>query len=306
MRIDTHHHIVPPFYADWLKTLGINAGGRAIPEWRPESALELMASLKVETSILSVSTPGVSVSDLQTGRAMARRVNEYAAQVCADHPGRFGFFATLTLPDVEGAITEAKHALDVLQADGVILLSNTRGVYLGDGSLTPLMEELNQRSAVVFVHPSSLPAPEVPGIPPYVADFLLDTTRAAIHIAQAGWLQRFSQAKFILSHGGGFLPYAAARVARACAPTDAEGIALLRKFYFDTALTSSPYAMPSLLAFADPGHITFGSDWPFAPRERSEHFAGMLDSHELTAAQRTAIDRGNALSLFPRLSKPLG
>ena len=216
--------------------------------------------------------------------------------------GRFGFFATLTLPDVDGAIAEAAHAFDVLGADGVVLLASVRGTYLGDASIEPLMAELDRRAAVVFVHPSELNAPPVPGIPPFAADFLLDTTRAAIHMARAGWLERYPNLRIILSHGGGFVPYAAERIARACADQgdQTQGLARLKRYYFDTALTSSPYALPSLLAFAEPSHITFGSDWPYAPAERSQHFARLLDAYPLSDAQRAAIHRDNAAALFGR------
>ena len=305
-RIDTHHHAVPPFYAEWLLSHGIdNAGGRLLPDWSTEGAFDLMAAAGIETGILSISTPGVHLGDHAEARDMARRVNEFLAGVAAEHAGRFGFFAVLPLPDVAGAISEAAYALDVLKADGVLLLANARGTYLGDPSWEPLMAALNQRQAVVFVHPSELPGPEVPGIPPFAADFLLDTTRAAIQYAQSGSFERYPDLKIILSHAGGFLPYAAERVARICSP-DGEnpaGIARLRQFYFDTALSSSPYALPALLAFADPTHITFGSDWPFAPKARSLHFANLLDQYPLGDAMRHAIHRGNAERLFPRLAR---
>ena len=303
-RIDTHQHIVPPEYAAWLERHGVLAGGLPIPAWSAEGALDLMESAGIATGILSVSTPGVHLGDDAEARAMARSVNEFAASVVRAHPGRFGFFATLTLPDVDGAIAQAAHALDVLGADGVVLLTNVRGVYLGDPSLDPLMEELDRRKAVVFVHPSELPTPPVPGIPPFVADFLLDTTRAGINMCRQGWMERYPSVKIILSHGGGFIPYAAERMARMCsADGNAErGIELLRRFYFDTALSSSPYALPSLLAFADPSRITFGSDWPYAPKARSLHFAQLLDAFELSAQTRAAIDRANAQKLFPRLA----
>ncbi|MBU4509319.1 MAG: amidohydrolase [Hydrogenophaga sp.] len=304
-RIDTHHHIVPPFYAAWLQSRGIQAaGGRLLPEWSAEGALDLMAAADITTGIFSVSTPGVHLGDDGEAREKAREVNEFMASVVRGQPpGRFGFFAVLPLPDVEGAIAEVRYALDTLGADGVMLLASVRGTYLGDLAWEPLMDELGRRGTVVFVHPSELQAPEVPGIPPFAADFLLDTTRAAIHLALSGVLERYPDLKIVLSHAGGFLPYAAERVARICSPdgSNEAGIARLRRFWFDTALSSSPYALPSLLAFADPGRITFGSDWPFALKERSLHFAALLDAYPLTDDQRHAIHRGNAERLFPRL-----
>lgn len=303
-RIDTHHHIIPPAYRDWLRSRGITAGGMPIPEWSVESALDLMDSSGVRTAILSVSTPGVHLGDDAEAREKAREVNEYAAAVARQTPRRFGYFATLTLPDVEGAIAEARHALDHLGADGVVLLSSVDGKYLGHPDWEPLMAELNGRKAVVFIHPSHLPAEPVEGIPPFAADFLLDTTRAAIHYARSGALERYPDLKIILSHAGGFLPFAAERVARICAPDggNASGIERLQRFWFDTALSSSRYAMPSLLAFADPSRITFGSDWPYAAAARSLHFTGLLEQFPMDDAQRRAIDCGNAERLFPRLA----
>jgi predicted TIM-barrel fold metal-dependent hydrolase len=303
VRIDTHQHIVPPFYAQWLAAKGITAGGLPIPQWSAEGALDLMESAKVATGILSVSTPGVHLGDDAEAQDMARQVNEFTASVVHQFPGRFGFFATLTLPDVEGAIAEARYALDVLKADGVVLLTNVRGAYLGLPAWDPLMQELNARKTVVFVHPSDLPGPSVEGIPPFAADFLLDTTRAAIHYAKSGGLERYPDLKIILSHGGGFVPYAAERIARICSPdgSNEAGIARLRQFYFDTALSSSPYALPSLLAFADHTHITFGSDWPYAPKSRSLHFVEMLNNFSMSDELRAAINRSNAGQIFPRL-----
>jgi predicted TIM-barrel fold metal-dependent hydrolase len=303
-RIDTHHHIVPPAYRAWLQSRGVLAGGLPIPEWSLDGALDLMEAAGVRAAVLSVSTPGVHLGDDAEARDKAREVNEYAASIVRQQPRRFGYFATLTLPDVQGAIAEAAHAMDHLAADGVVLLTNVNGVYLGDASLEPLMAELDRRQAVVFIHPSHLPAEPVPGIPPFAADFLLDTTRAAINYAKSGALERYPKLKIILSHAGGFLPYAAERVARVCSPDGQNpgGIARLKQFYFDTALSSSPYAMPSLLAFADPGRITFGSDWPYAPKARSLHFAGMLDAFGMSEELRHRIDSANAEALFPRLA----
>jgi predicted TIM-barrel fold metal-dependent hydrolase len=260
----------------------------------------------VETAILSVSTPGVHLGDDAEARARAREVNECAAKVVHDHPARFGFFATLALPDVEGALAELAYALDTLRADGVVLLANSRGVYLGDPRFDPLFDELNRRRAVVFVHPSTLPGLEpLPGVPAFVADFLLDTTRAAIGLARSGTLDRCPDLKVILSHAGGFVPYAAYRVAIAAsaAGNPLEGMARLERFFFDTALSSSPTALPSLLAFAEQDHVLFGSDFPYAPASAVAAFARLYEDFALAEAQRASIDRGAAERLFPRLRR---
>ncbi|GAA2212506.1 amidohydrolase family protein [Nonomuraea monospora] len=268
-RIDTHQHIVPPFYASWLSDQDITAGGLPIPGWSRDDALAVMDGNGITTAIVSVSTPGVYVGDGTAARAMAQRVNEFTAEVVKDRPDRFGFFATLTLPDVPGAIAEAEHAFEVLGADG----------------------------------PSTLPAPPLPGIPPYAADFLLDTTRAAINLVRGAVFDRHPNLKIILSHAGGFLPYAAERIATSFEMSRFEGLmADLGRFFFDTALSASPSALPTLLQFADPTRITFGSDWPYASAETAAHFTTNLTAYPLEEGLRTAIDRGNAEALFPRLA----
>ncbi len=308
-RIDTHNHIVPTPYAAWLRRKGLDAGGLPIPEWSVESAIALMDKYRIQTAVMSVSTPGVHLGDDAEAREKAREVNEYAAEVVRKHPDRFGFFATLCLPDVKGSLDELAYAFDKLRADGVVLLANSRGIYLGDRQFDALFDELNARKAVVFVHPSPLYGFDpLKGMPPYVADFLLDTTRAAIRLAGSGTLDRCPDLKVILSHAGGFVPYAAYRIAGAASPKRnlADGLTQLRKFYFDLALSASPASLPSLLALADPNHLLFATDWPYATDAIAGAFTAMYERYSFTGPQRASIDRGNAEALFPRLRRTVG
>ena len=307
-RIDTHAHLIPPEYREALTKARIDdAGGRALPEWSPEAALRAMSELDVATAILSVSTPGTAfLPKAADAAALARDLNDYTAALVASRPDRFGFFATVPMPHVEASVAETVRALDELRADGVILLANSAGTYLGQEGQDDLFAALDARSAVVFVHPAELPGPAVPGVPPFAADFLLDTTRAAYLLVRNGIVRRYPHIKFILSHGGGFVPYASHRMAVAImgdtGRSPADSLDDFAGFYFDTALTSSAAALPTLLAFARPGHVTFGSDFPFAPVAAGKLFAAGLENYPgLDAPAREAIERGNALALFPRL-----
>ena len=159
-RIDTHTHVVPKFYNDWLKLKGIVFPiPDCIPEWTPELCLEFMKENGIESSILSVSAPGVHLGNTEEAKQMARKVNEYCYELVNSNPKSFGYFATLLLPDVANSIIEAKHALETLKADGVILLTNTGGKYLGDPEYEPLMEFLNEKKTTVFTHPAQLVEP---------------------------------------------------------------------------------------------------------------------------------------------------
>ncbi|MFI1051237.1 amidohydrolase family protein [Streptomyces griseoruber] len=306
-RIDVHQHAVPDFYRAELAKAGIaDAGGRALPDWSPESALDLMDLLGTTTSIVSVSTPGTGfLTDPSEAADLARRLNDHSAALTADRPGRFGFFATLPMPDADASAAEATRALDALRADGVTLLANNRGTYLGADGQDRLWRTLNDRGAVIFVHPAELPAPPVDGIPAFAADFLLDTTRAAYLLVRNGIPRRYPDIRFILSHAGGFVPYSSHRMAVTIAnDTRRSPLDVLddfRSFYFDTALSSSPAALPTLLAFARPGHILFGSDWPFAPTPAAQYFANGLDSN-IDPGTLKAVNSTNAEALFPRLA----
>ncbi|WP_310784696.1 amidohydrolase family protein [Mycobacterium sp. Z3061] len=292
-RIDTHHHMIPEVYRKALRTAGIGgAGGRDLPQWSPQESLQTMTELGVDTAILSVSAPGTSfLPDAAAAAALARDVNDYGAELMS---ARFGLFATVPLPHLDAAVAETVRALDELRADGVVLLANNDGVYLGEDGQDPLFAALNERRAVVFIHPAELPGPTVPGVAPWATDFLLDTTRAAFLLVRNGIRQRYPEIRFILSHGGGFVPYASYRMAMAITADTGrdpfEVLDELSSFYFDTALTSSPAALPSLLAFAKPGHITFGSDFPFAPSFVGKMFSDNLDSFPGIDGESLATD----------------
>jgi predicted TIM-barrel fold metal-dependent hydrolase len=309
-RIDTHQHHIPPDYRKALQEAGIDeAGGRALPDWSADAALHTMAELDIATAILSVSTPGTSFLPNQAdAAALARDLNDYSADLVTAHAERFGFFATIPMPHVDESTAEVVRALDELKADGVVLLANNSGVYLGQEGQDELFAALDARSAVVFVHPADLPGPVVPGVMPFAADFLLDTTRAAYLLVRNGIRRRYPNIQFILGHAGGFVPYASHRMAVAImsdtGQSPFECLEDFSSFYFDTALSSSAAALPTLLAFAAPGHITFGSDWPFAPVEAGRYFAAGLETYDgLDTDARNAIDRTNALALFPRLAR---
>src|SRR6185503_3550358 len=253
-----------------------------------------------------VSTPGTTFrSNVADAAALARDLNDYSAQLVADQPDRFGFFATVPMPHIGESVTESVRALDE-KADGVVLLANDAGTYLGQEGQDDLWAALNGRSAVVFIHPADLPGPTVPGVAPFAADFLFDTTRAAHLLVRNGIRRKYPNISFILSHAGGFVPYASHRMAMAITAdtgrSPADSIDDFASFYFDTALSSSAAALPTLLAFAKPGHVTFGSDFPFAPVAVGRLFAAGLETYPaIDAATREAIDRTNALALFPRL-----
>ena len=315
-RIDVHQHVLPPFWANTLSAHGGDPSGArsgdpgsaVLPQWSPESAIDMMDSQEIAVGILSLTAPGIVGWNKSERREMARRVNEYTADLVAKRPDRFGNFATLPLPDVDGALFELEYALDTLRADGVILLGNYGEKYLGDPTFEPLWAELDLRQTVAFVHPA-LPLAPLVGVAGPLVDYPFDTTRTAVQLVLNGIVNRYSGVRIILAHAGGFVPYAShrfaelARVFRPDAAKPDDILVSFRRFYFDTALSSSPAALPTLKAFAEHSRILFGTDFPFAPAEIVASFTTQLDAYEgLTPDEHRMISHGNAWTLFPRLA----
>jgi 6-methylsalicylate decarboxylase len=308
-RIDVHQHFLPPTYLSALTERGINVGAE-LPflEWDVQSTLALMDRHDIATAIVSLSEPGVYFGDRFFARDQARRCNEYAAELMRSYSARFGAFAILPLPDVDLALRELEYALDTLRLDGVVLLSNSDGRYPGDPLFDELFTELNRRNAVVFIHPT------VPAInrhlqlklPPFLVEFVFDTTRAVVNLLYSGTLDRCPDIRFILAHAGGTVPYLAQRIAMgqimlSGAPQGT--ITYLKQLYYDIALSTSPYVLHSLQELVDASRILFGSDYPFAPEMATDLVIRGLKRHAgFDEAARAMIERENALELFPHFA----
>ena len=260
-------------------------------------------------SILSLTAPGIEGWRGADRENIARRINDYGAGLVRDDPARFGYLCTLPMPDVDASLTELRRCFDQLGADGVCLHSNFDGHYLGEAGFDPVWQELDRRGATVLIHPTTPVGVKVlKGQPSPMEDYPADETKCAFDLVCSGHLRRYPSVRIVLTHGGGFLPYAATRLAELRASMFPEqGVEQLlgdmRKFYFDTALVA-PSGLPSLLAFSDPSHIVFGSDFPYASQQVSTTFTANLDSYAaMSGDDHAAINRG-AAALFPRLRVP--
>src|ERR1700742_1558569 len=135
--IDVHPHILPDFFFRETNDAHTPVGGIAPPPWDAELMLSFMDEAGIDIAVTSISTPGVHVGDDARARSLARRCNEFSAKLVEAHPNRLGGFAALPLPDVDGALEELAYALDMLKLDGVVVFSNSNGVYLGDACFEP-------------------------------------------------------------------------------------------------------------------------------------------------------------------------
>ncbi len=312
--IDVHHHLVPPRYLERIaadKASGAPAAStQALEQWTVQRSLDQMDLAGVETSILSLSNPGVWFGDAAIARKLARECNDYAAKLVATYPGRFGSFAVLPLPDIDGSLAEMAYALDSLKADGLGLYTSYQNKWLGDPLFDPIFAELNRRRAIVYVHPTAADCCRAlqEAVPSNLIEYQTDTTRAIAGILAAGIPTRYPDVKMIFSHAGGTMPFLIERFMNwAKTPPIAKAlphglISAVSGFYYDTAQTSNPIAMGALSKLVPNSQILFGTDYPF--RTVEEHVDQLTHSGVFDANQLRGIGREHALMLMPRLGRP--
>jgi predicted TIM-barrel fold metal-dependent hydrolase len=313
--IDTHHHIYPPAYVseNLHRILDRSAAlqGSAYSSWTPGVALERMDQAGVATAINSMTSPGVWFDDGEAARIRARRCNEFGADMIQDFPGRFGMFAAIPLPDIDGSLHEIEYALDVLKLDGIGILTSYSGRHLGDPAFAVVFDELERRKAIVLVHPiMSSPGTVVPGLIPATIEFPTDTTRTIASLIFSGTFARCPSIRFIFSHGGGTLPMLVERIASAVRrlPIDEQAKRLplglereLHRHYYDVAsVAKNPAGMAAVLKLYPVSQLLYGSDEPF---NSSAELANALNGLGLSEPDLQAIRHDNALRLFTRLAK---
>ena len=310
-RVDIHQHFVSPAF---LATLNAKNASTPIPglgawkDFSPARAVETLDRVGVQTAMLSITAPGVWFGDAEEARKLAREMNEYAAaKMVSDHKGRFGLFAVLPLPDVDGSLREIEHAFDTLKADGVGVLTSYGKAWLGDPSFAPVMAELNRRKAVVYTHPTDALCCQglIPRVANQTLEYPTDTTRTIFSLVVSETAAKNPDVQFIFSHAGGTLPSVAGRLLGAEMTADnlskpaAPNTRLfqLRRFYYDTAGSANPVNMTALKTLVPTSQIVFGTDAPFfdgAPQVQGLARAGF------TPDELRTIERDNALRLLPR------
>ncbi|MFX1265221.1 MAG: amidohydrolase family protein [Promethearchaeota archaeon] len=323
--IDVHHHLIPDFYVKSLAEKGITElSGVPIPTYTPEECLKDMDKVGIDKAILSIPASGLHIKHNEFFRDLARDTNTYLAEMIRNHPARFGALASIPLPNIDAAFAELDYAMDELHLDGVVLLSNSDGVYLGDPELEEFFAELNRRRAVVFVHPDDPPFADMrkPDVPVVHIEWPFDTTRAVANMVYSGVLDRNPKIRFILPHGGGAVPYLAWRISileyrqrdkvkklrslydliiRKQGPST--GMRLLKNMYYDTTAVTAQSSLRTLKELLDPSHIVLGTDLGAAPRLMASLVLNDLRSFDgFDDDDLRVIAREGALELFPRLA----
>jgi len=315
--IDCHHHFVSP---GWIKALSAKENKKvagyttwfALPQLRPYTPakdIEDMDRDGVAVSMLSCTTPGIWFGDPEETKALARDMNDFGAREVSDHKGRFGLFALLPLPTIDDSLKEIEYAFGTLKADGVGLLSSYGNHWLGDPMFRPVMDELNRRAAVVYVHPTDAPCCQelFVGAQPGAVEYNTDTARTIFSLLYTNAATRYGNIKFIFSHGGGTMPSLIERfgigqpdninqnLRNAAEPNSR--LFHLRRFYYDTAQSTNVVQMTGLKTIAGARQIVYGTDYPFG--SFAKHIAGLRDCG-FSAAELDGVFRKNALRLFPK------
>lgn len=311
--IDVHSHNVLPEFTEFLERHGAAMEETfPLPKWDVNSHLAFMEDAGIGKAILSMPAPQPYYGDADECARIVHFYNEASARLKADYPGKFLFCASLPLPDVEAAIEEAVYALDTLGADGIKLATNSRGQYVGDEALDPLMEVLNKRKAVVILHPHK-PSPVNEGIiataPLAIYEYPAETTRTVIHMIARNVPARYPDIRFVIPHCGSFLPLAIPRMKAILPAMQAKGYmqpvdweANLVHLYYNLAGGATPEVVKSLLTITTPDHLLCGSDYPYQPAEvlteSLNKLRSALKSDDMLAPHMDGILWSNAYKLF--------
>lgn len=311
--VDLHQHVIPDFYWRASNEGGNAAGGINPPRWSLDGAIAYLDEARIDVAVPSISTPGVHFGNDAAARALARHCNEYLANVKRDRPDRFGGFAVLPLPDIEGSLEQIAYALDVLELDGVSVFTNAGGTYLGDSHFDPIFTELNRRGAVVFVHPNASPDPiaHTLGLPDSLLDYPVDTSRAVAKLHYSNTFARTPDIKYVFVHAGGTIPYLAARFAIVDEMNVIPGAHergafadVLHRLYWDTASAFTDPVLHMLRSVTGLGNVLFGTDYPY-PRDAISigGLRQLQSTAELDDRERSGVLGGAAARLIPRLAR---
>ena len=305
--VDVHSHIITPEFVSALESEGrLMDEGFPLPKYDVETHLRWMDEASVQTSVLTLAAPQPSSAEV------VRQTNETAARIRREHPGRFLFCAALPLPNVDASIREAVYALDTLKADGIKLATNVGGQYLGDPELDTLFSVLNERKAVIILHPHR-PEPVnrqvMQQTPLAMQEYLAETTRAVSNMITRNVLARFPNVKVVVPHCGAYLPLAVPRMKSLTPVMQANKMvgeidwnANLAALYYDLAGAHSPEVIRMMLTITTPDHLLYGSDYPYvAPQVLTQSLARMkqyLADEPNLAPFREMILYQNAHQLF--------
>ncbi len=240
--------------------------------WDMQRRLSDMDAAGVDTQIVC-NTPQTFLynQDPSLTATLAGLQNDEIAKAVAANPKRLIGLATLPMQAPALAADELRRAVRSLGLKGAQIGSNVNGRNLDDPALEPLWAAANELRAFVLVHPTQVAGADRLGSY-YLVNLIgnpLDTTIAAACLVFGGVIDRYPGIRFLMVHGGGFVPYQAGRFRhgwqvrpepRATLKTPPD--AALDRLYFDTIVHSQP-ALEFLVSSAGAARVLLGSDYPY-------------------------------------------
>lgn len=303
--IDVHAHVFPDFYGSAVTAAGVkDVDGWPNPEWSVEAMLKAADEHKIAAQVLSISSPGITFVKGKAASDLARRLNEYMAGLAKEHTPQFGSMAILPLPDIEASLDEIAYSLDTLGMDGIGLLSNYHGLYLGDPQLDPIFNELNRRKAMVFVHPTIPPHWDTftADLPAPIAEYTFDSTRMAMSLVKNEQKTKYPDIGIIVAHGGGTLPFNYQRVVKYWMNGKNN---IFNTFFYELTATTEPEQIRAIMALAKPDRCMMGFDFPFMKPDWYDPLQKSLEAYDFPPGILRSVQNGNALRLFPKVAERL-
>lgn len=280
--IDVHSHYITPYQRDVMARVGqLDSDLLPVPPWELEKFMETMVSVGITHSVLSVSSPNQSFGDKALALELTRESNETGAEYVRKYTNQLSLAAALPLPYVGESLEEIKYAFDTLGVKAVRILSNSLGVYPGCPETEPVFAELGRRKAVVILHPTrpqSFPDKTLSSATIPLFEFHVETCRAVINLILSGTIRRYPGIRFIVPHCGAVIIPLLERVDRQfnvyrSMHEDVPPVDVMKDaatLYFDIAGDPLPRQLDTLLTFADPGHILYGTDYPWKPADSAK------------------------------------
>jgi len=267
--------------------------------------IEDMDRVGIDVEVVSLSTPNVFFTDAKHQPDVARMINDAYASLISSHPTRFKGFASIPLDAPDEALKELHRAIDELELNGVVLLSNIGGKPLTSPEYRPFFEEANRMGLCIFLHPmiplNSEPFREYVLGP--IVGFPFDTTLAVARMCYSGMFEEFTNIRWIIGHLGGAVPYLMERMdngfrdfAECREKIDKLPSVYLKQLYYDT-VSFSPYTLKMVRDMVGADHMVMGSDYP--------HLLGSIDRAvssieglQVTEQEKEQIFSANALSIL--------
>lgn len=307
---DVHAHYWTDDYLDLMEALGQptkqQRGRGAGPGDELEERLRLMTNAGVQTQVLSATPMSPYGADRQIAVSASRLINDSYRDLVAEHPDRFQFFASLPLPHIQASLDEIARALDDLGAVGICVNTWVLDTPLTDSLFIPIFEELNDRSATVFIHPTgnglSCDAIRENELTWMIGAPLEDTVSAALLI-HAQYPSRFHRISFVNSHLGGALPMLIQRMdnkytAEWRDPGERPSVAA-RRMYYDTVGHHHGAALKAAAESFGVDRLLLGTDFPLVKGNAYLKSVSYISNH-LTGHDAASVLSGNSLRLFKR------